>query len=56
MPVILAGGAAGFAMGQHLDLKDRWFGDLFISIGQAFGLDLKTFGEHGTQPIAELLP
>jgi hypothetical protein len=56
MPVILAGGAGGFAMGQHLDLKDRWFGDLFISIGQAFGLDLKTFGEHGTQPIAELLP
>jgi hypothetical protein len=56
MPVILAGGAAGFAMGQHLELKDRWFGDLFLTIGQAFGLDLKSFGEHGTTPIAELLP
>jgi hypothetical protein len=56
MPVILAGGAAGFEMGRHLNLKDRWFGDLFISIGQAYGLDLKAFGEHGTMPIAELLP
>jgi hypothetical protein len=56
MPVILAGGAAGFALGQHIELKDRWFGDLFLSIAQAFGLDLQSFGEHGTAPIAELLP
>ncbi len=55
MPVILAGGGAGFTMGRHINLKDRWFGDLFISIGQAFGADLKTFGEQGTQPINELI-
>ena len=54
MPVIIAGGAAGFSLGRHLELKDRWFGELFLSIGQAFGLPLKTFGENGTQIISEL--
>jgi hypothetical protein len=57
MPVLLAGGAAGFTMGRHIDLTadDRWFGDLFISIGQAFGVELSTFGERGTAPISELV-
>lgn len=56
MPVLLAGGAAGFTMGRHIDLKDRWFGDLFLSIGQAFGVpNMTTFGEHGTTPVSELV-
>ena len=34
---------------------DRWFGDLLLSIGQAFGVpNLTTFGEHGTTPVSEL--
>lgn len=55
MPVLLAGGAAGFTLGRHIDLPDRWFGDLFVSIGQAFQLPLTSFGEHGTAPISELV-
>jgi hypothetical protein len=54
MPVMLAGGAAGFGMGRHLDLKDRWFGDLFISIANAFGAPVTTFGEQGKQPLSEV--
>ncbi len=49
-----AGRPLSFTLGRHIDLKDRWFGDLFLSIGQAFGAPLQTFGEHGTQPISEL--
>jgi hypothetical protein len=55
MPVILAGGGAGFTMGRHIALKDRWFGDLFISLGQAFGANLTSFGEHGTAAVSELI-
>jgi hypothetical protein len=54
MPVTLAGGAAGFATGRHVDLKDRWFGDLFISIANGFGAPLTAFGEKGTAPLTEL--
>jgi hypothetical protein len=54
MPVLLAGGAANFTRGRHIALKDRWFGELFLSIGQAFGLPITSFGEHGTQTISEL--
>ncbi len=55
MPVILAGGGAGFTMGRHINLPKRWFGDLFVSIGQAYGANLSKFGEHGTEPIKELV-
>ena len=53
MPVVLAGGAAGFKMGQHVMAPMAWFGDLFISIANGFGLPLTTFGEQGKAPAAE---
>jgi Protein of unknown function (DUF1552) len=58
MPVVLLGGGAGFQMGRHLsftDNDDRWFGHLFTSIGQAFGLDITEFGERGDGPLTGLL-
>jgi hypothetical protein len=55
MPVILAGNAAGFTMGRHLEANGAWFGDLFISIAAAYGLQgVNTFGEMGTGPLAGL--
>jgi hypothetical protein len=56
MPVVLAGGAAGFRMGQHV-LTDgtHWFGELFMSIAKGFGItNLTSFGEHGTAPLSGL--
>jgi hypothetical protein len=56
MPVILAGGAAGFRMGQHLMTDGTMsFGHLFTSILQGFGVPGTTsFGELGTGPLAGL--
>jgi hypothetical protein len=54
MPVLLAGGAAGFRMGQHVQLPGVWFGDLFLTIAKSFGLNIATFGEKGTTPITGL--
>jgi hypothetical protein len=50
MPVILAGGAAGFRLGQHVQFPagtGPWFGDLFVTIAKAFGVNMTTFGEKG---------
>jgi hypothetical protein len=51
MPVILAGGAAGFRMGQHVQIPGGttapYFGDLFVTIAKAFGVNMTTFGEKG---------
>jgi hypothetical protein len=55
MPVVLAGGGAGFTMGRHLEYPGNWFGELFLSIAQAYGVQgLATFGEHGTAALAGL--
>lgn len=55
MPVVLAGGAAGFTMGRHLDRTGNTFGDLFVSIAQAYGMaDVTEFGETGTGPLPGL--
>ena len=54
MPVLVAGGAAGFALGRHLQLEDRWFGEFFLTVAQAFGLPLTSFGEKGMATIPEL--
>ncbi|HVY32147.1 MAG TPA: DUF1552 domain-containing protein [Polyangiaceae bacterium] len=53
MPVLLAGGGADFTMNRYVDYKDKpHFGDLFISIANAFGdASVTTFGEHGTKPL-----
>jgi len=55
MPVILAGGAAGFAMGRHVQYPEEPnFGQLFISIANAFGSNITTFGEQGMGPLSGL--
>jgi hypothetical protein len=54
MPVILAGGAAGFTLGRHVQYEGNWFGELFVSIANAFGSPITSFGEHGTAPLTGL--
>ncbi len=55
MPVLLAGGGAGFTMGRHIDATGNWFGELFLAIGQAYGVPgLTSFGEHGAAPMPNL--
>jgi hypothetical protein len=59
MPVVIAGGAAGFRLGQHVQLAPGaagapHFGDLFITIAKAFGVNLTTFGEMGKAPLTGL--
>ncbi len=49
MPVILAGGGAGFSMGRQAVYPEKpHFGQLFLSIAQAFGSTVTQFGENGT--------
>lgn len=56
MPVLLAGGAAGFPMGQHLVYDGNWFGEVYVAIAQGFGLTgVTSFGEMGLQPLPGLL-
>jgi len=55
MPVLLAGGGAGFALGRHVEYPEKpQFGQLFLSIAHAFGSNITTFGEHGMAPLAGL--
>jgi hypothetical protein len=54
MPVLLAGGGAGFSMGRHVEYNGNWFGDLFVSIARGMGVNIDTFGEHGTGPLPGL--
>jgi hypothetical protein len=73
MPVVLAGGAGGFKMGQHLDFSStspvigngaqlpppanaggHWYSELFITIAQAFGVNISTFGQNGKAPLTGL--
>jgi hypothetical protein len=53
MPVILAGGAAGFTMGRHIMTDGtHGFGELFMAIAKGFGItNLTSFGEHGAAPL-----
>ena len=55
MPVLLAGGGAGFSMGRHVEYPEKpQFGQLFLSIAQAYGSPVTSFGEHGMAPLAGL--
>jgi hypothetical protein len=54
MPVLLAGGGAGFSMGRHVEYNGNWFGELFVSIARGMGVNIDTFGEHGTGPLPGL--
>jgi hypothetical protein len=55
MPVVLAGGGAGFTMGRHLEANGAWFGELFLAIAQAYGVQTSSFGEYGEAPMAGLV-
>ncbi len=45
MPVLLAGGGAGFSMGRHVEFPEKpQFGQLFLSIANAYGSPITTFG------------
>lgn len=55
MPVLLAGGAAGFSMGRHVAYPEKpHFGQLFLSIAKAYGSPVAAFGEHGTSELPGL--
>lgn len=55
MPVLLAGGGADFTMNRFVNFPEKpHFGDLFISIANAFGSEITTFGEHGQKPLGGL--
>jgi hypothetical protein len=51
MPVVVAGGAAGFRLGQHVDATGSWFGDVFLAIAKGFGVNVTSFGEHSANPV-----
>lgn len=57
MAVVLAGSCGGhFRTGRLLDMQQRPYGDLMISLGHAMGLDdLTTFGTEGTAPLDALM-
>jgi len=56
MPVLLAGKGGGFTMNRFVDYPEQpHFGDLFISIANAFGeTTMTTFGEHGVKALPGL--
>jgi hypothetical protein len=48
MPVLLAGGGGDFTMNRYLTYPEEpHFGDLFITIANAYGASVTTFGEGG---------
>jgi hypothetical protein len=56
MPVIVAGHGAGFTMGRHMQYTDgKFFGNLFVSIANAYGLSLSEFGERGQGALTDLV-
>jgi hypothetical protein len=56
MPVLLLGRAGGAVQsGRHIVYDEQpWFANLFISIANALGVPLETFGENGDGPISDL--
>jgi hypothetical protein len=55
MPVLLAGGGAGFKMGRHIEYPEKpSFGSLFLALANAYGANLTTFGEQGMAALAGL--
>lgn len=57
LPVVLAGGGGGFLRtGRYLDLGGRSFNDLLVTLGNAMGLPIDTFGDpsHCTGPLLAL--
>jgi len=56
MPVLLAGGGAGFSMGRHVEYPDKpSFGSLFLALAKAYGSSITSFGEQGLMPLPGLV-
>lgn len=56
MPVLLAGGGAGFKMGRHVEYPDKpTFGSLFLALAKAHGSGIASFGEQGMAPLPGLV-
>ncbi len=58
IPVVLAGSANGYLRsGRFLDLAGRSHNDLLVSLANAMGLEIETFGDpaHCAGPLLELL-
>ncbi|MEZ4368585.1 MAG: DUF1552 domain-containing protein [Kofleriaceae bacterium] len=56
MPMLVAGGAGGgLVTGTHLRLPGQTQGNLFLSLAQVMGAPQASFGDDGTQPIADVL-
>lgn len=56
MPFVLAGGAGGWQTGRYVDFGGASHNDLLVSLGQAMGLPLTTFGDanYCTGPLSGL--
>lgn len=57
LPTLVAGNLAGhFTSGRHITYgPDRFYGNLFVSFAQAFGLTTETFGDRGVGPLEGLI-
>jgi len=55
MPVVLAGGGADFTMNRYVTYPEKpQFSELFLSIANAFGSNITSFGEFGKKPLSGL--
>ncbi len=57
IPFVMVGGGLGFQMGRSIDFKGQPHNRLLLSLAQAFGHDLKTFGNPdycGKGPLHQL--
>jgi hypothetical protein len=57
MPVLLAGKLGGsLSPGRHVAYgEDRFFGNLFVSLAQSFGVEISDFGDRGAGPLENLV-
>lgn len=56
LPILLAGGGAGaHAPGRHIEVAgNRALGDLYVTMLQAAGVDIDSFGRDGIGPLSEI--
>jgi hypothetical protein len=56
MPFVLAGGGSGtIRTGRTMDVGYRRHGDLFVSLAQAMGDGISSFGDASSGPVPGLL-
>jgi hypothetical protein len=54
MPIVLSGGGSAFRLGRHEVYSGDPVANLFVSIANAMGVPLSSFGEDGTGPLPNL--